>query len=385
MMMAQYLAPGILLLVAIATNTAFAGQLAESGARLVRRDQGGHAGGWREVEVLASGDLAESSAQLKRRDDSVGTESEIKVTFLVRTGGPESQRRLSAIRSTWGKHLPKRSLQLLAPDSFCNKTYGDNHGPGLTCLEAVAELKIMQRKDFDWLVVVDDDVYVHLGNLVAQLENIATDVRAVWGIPGCGHCDGGASGLCGGGGYAVSRVNLVHMASAGWPPTRLEKHTFMHDFMSGPDTEWCDVRFACVAQHHGLHLKLLGGLYGWNLSSAADLDAAMRSTDVPPITFHCAYYPQFERREDRDEDEDEDESQVTAPFQAKSSPDFMRALHARFEEISAEASLAGRVMTASSLVEGAQNIRRATATEYERQLQEYILKETRVRRRPDVE
>lgn len=125
-------------------------------------------------------------------------------------------------------------------------------------------------------------------------------------------------------------------------------------------------------------MKLLKGLYGWSLKSAAALDAAMRSTDVPPLTFHCAYYPQFGGAEARDEDEHKDEPQVKDPFQAKSRPDFMMALHAKFEEIASSP-------VTRSLVDTTQSIRRATATEYQRQLREYVLRETRVRRRPDIE
>jgi len=223
-----------------------------------------------------------------------------RLVFLVRSGGNTSKQRLAAIRSTWARALDQKytatagksspiswsaSLVVLAGNEECKRLYGDNARAGLTCLEARGELELMKSTDFDWLMVIDDDVYVNVKNLMSWLSSVQLGEKAVWGLPGCGECGDKKkhlTGLCGGPGYVISRENLARMVESSGPGA------FLEDFLTGPDAKWCDVRFACVAQHHGLQLREAPGFYGWGFLSEAEEDRAVRSTEVPPVTFHYA-------------------------------------------------------------------------------------------------
>merc|ERR1712232_941548 len=170
--------------------------------------------------------------------------------------------------------------------------YGNNHAVGLTCLEAKNELMLLKRIGFDWLVVVDDDVFVHVENLRRALNNISTG-QSVWGIPGCGHCARPQLehryGLCGGGGYAIRRQGLLAMAAVNFTIASIGSETqldFINEFMTVGDAKWCDVSFGCVAQNHGLELRSLPGLYGWAFESLEEEDRAINSRYVPPLIFH---------------------------------------------------------------------------------------------------
>jgi len=183
---------------------------------------------------------------------------------LMRTGGPKSPARVDSIKKTWATYLEEGSLTLLQQDPMCTSLYGDNHWKGLTCAEAQNELTIMNRTDYDWLLVVDDDVFVFPERLRDTLKAMDQSRPAVYGQPGCGKCkDGMSTGFCGGGGYVLSRQSLLKMASATAGPVSADANQkFLDHMMSPPHNKWCDVRFGCVAREQGLELVGVRGLYG---------------------------------------------------------------------------------------------------------------------------
>eukprot|EP00930_Biecheleria_cincta_P045042 TRINITY_DN31043_c0_g1_i1.p1 TRINITY_DN31043_c0_g1~~TRINITY_DN31043_c0_g1_i1.p1 ORF type:complete len:329 (+),score=48.42 TRINITY_DN31043_c0_g1_i1:56-988(+) len=185
------------------------------------------------------------------------------LSVLLRTGGPNSPERLRSIETTWARDLEKGSLTLLQPDEECKSKYGDNHWKGLTCLEAKNHLRLMNRTDFEWLLVVDDDTYVFGSRLREVLRQLDASKAAVYGRMDCGNCGNGTRGLCGGGGYIVSRQSLLKMASSTTAPVSRESGAaFVDNMMREPDMIWCDVRFGCVAQEKGLMAVDLKGMYG---------------------------------------------------------------------------------------------------------------------------
>jgi len=209
---------------------------------------------------------------------------------LMRNGGPSSPKRLQSVASTWGQDLEEGSLTLLESNDECETKFGDNHQEGLTCLEAKAHLKLMNRTDFDWLLVVDDDTYVFAERLQDTLRNMDVDRKAVYGIPGCGSCGHVPEkrGFCGGGGYMLSRRNLRRMAHLEAAPVAKDtEDEFLRSFMAGPDHgHWCDVRFGCVAQEAGLELVEVKGLYGWSLEKRKERRIVELKQDAPPLVLH---------------------------------------------------------------------------------------------------
>lgn len=255
-----------------------------------------------------------------------------KIVFLLRTGGYNSADHIKAIKETWGKHLswgPNGRIVPFVEDPDCKQKYGNNHGFGLTCLESHNELELLSRNDFEFVFIIDDDVYVNVDNLEQAIMKHQVGTNMTWGIPGCGKCESGRkSGFCGGGGYLVPRHNLALMASK---PSR-----FLEEFNREPDQVWCDVRFACVAQLHNLSLEPMNGLYGWAFQSTTEEDKAIRSKEVPPLTFHYA------------------------------SPERMRDLHKKFQQPSL-------LQLGAGVEDG------LTTEEYSKQMHEYIQSEQKQR------
>lgn len=171
----------------------------------------------------------------------------------------------------------------------CRQRWGDNHWEGLTCLEANAHVEIMNRTDFTWLLVVDDDTYVVVDRLTSLLKTLDPRRLQVFGNSNCGDCGGGRKGLCGGGGYFLSRQSLLHMAgmSDGPVPPSVSQ-AFIDHFMQKPDNVWCDVRFGCVAQDMGLRLVYQDGMYGNPIENEAALSKIIRLKKYkPPLVFHA--------------------------------------------------------------------------------------------------
>jgi len=175
-------------------------------------------------------------------------------------------------------------------DEECKKKYGDNHWAGLTCLEAVAHLKLMDRQDWLWLLVVDDDVFAFPERLRETLGLMDPSKPSVYGAPGCGTCGRGRKSLCGGGGYIISRINLLRMANltmdSELPVAPAVRKHFLEHFMSPPMEVWCDVRFGCVAQDVGLRLQEAKGMYGNPFApNEEEATVSMRRADAP-LTLH---------------------------------------------------------------------------------------------------
>lgn len=216
------------------------------------------------------------------------------LAVLVRTGGPHSEERIQSIRETWAQDLENGALTLFQPVPMCQRLYGDNHWQGLTCLEAKNHLHLMNRTDFDWVLVVDDDVFVFADRLRETLRKMNTSKAEVYGHPYCGDCGHGLKGFCGGGGYAISRQSLLRMASSTAAPISITSgEAFMRHMMSPPNSEWCDVRFACVAQEMGLKAVGVYGLYSNGVRDAAnqyDAEEESRVAELysgePPLVIH---------------------------------------------------------------------------------------------------
>jgi len=213
-----------------------------------------------------------------------------KLLILLRTGSSNSTSRVLSINQTWASRLADGQLRIMEGNERCHRKYGDNHWKGLTCLEATNHIQIMNdtQTNFTWLLIVDDDTYVVVDRLTNLLDRLDPHQPAAFGAPGCGNCGKNRTGFCGGGGYFISRKNLLRMAGLIDRPVILSvAHAFIEHFMQEPDSVWCDVRFGCVAQDIGLRLINQPGLYGNPLNDENEEKRIIRlEQDSPPLVFH---------------------------------------------------------------------------------------------------
>jgi hypothetical protein len=191
----------------------------------------------------------------------------------------------------------------------------DNHGVGIVCIEGRALYYAYERQhDFDWVFVVDDDVYVHRKNLEQVVLTLNEDVRLVYTIGGCAQnvtCARNAGGgICGGGGWLLSKKNLVRGIEhdggdgSGYSnnSVRLErktsgKHTNLADWMSAwtetgagvareDGSWWSDITAGCVLHERGgISVKELPGLHPWTVERKK-LDQELTHGSPAPITYH---------------------------------------------------------------------------------------------------
>ena len=88
----------------------------------------------------------------------------------------------------------------------------NNRGVGLCCQEAQALMNAASQMDgFEWVFVIDEDVFVHPGLLRKIAFNQSLNEAVAVGTWGCGVT--GAVGFCGGGGYLISQHALQRLVA----------------------------------------------------------------------------------------------------------------------------------------------------------------------------
>lgn len=216
-----------------------------------------------------------------------------RVVYGIRTNTRNVETKLPAVLRTWASSLAKEDLFIISTKSdeiamgpeYTFPVHGtkcaDNRQLGLTCIEAHIHLYADQHAgSFDWLVVIDEDVFVHTENVKLVLSKIRPSDAVVWAVPGCGGdvCNPVGAGLCGGAGYAISGQNLRRVIS--------DSSTYVARLMKsrGADT-YCDVAVGCMAESSGLRIQRLEGMYPWKLAER-ELKEALEGTEALPLTFH---------------------------------------------------------------------------------------------------
>ncbi|CAE8633971.1 unnamed protein product, partial [Polarella glacialis] len=87
------------------------------------------------------------------------------------------------------------------------------------------------------------------------------------------------AGLCGGGGYAVSRQSLLKLIS--------NPSTYVQDLMHTPGADtYCDVAVACMAEERELKVERLPGLYPWHMDNRTQFQSTLESLSPLPLSYH---------------------------------------------------------------------------------------------------
>ncbi|CAE8607759.1 unnamed protein product [Polarella glacialis] len=220
--------------------------------------------------------------------------SKLRVLFAVRTNIRNYETKIPALLRTWAFVLPEEDLfivstkaaQIAMGPSYSFKVQGtecsDDRYVGLTCIEAHIHLFAAQEAgEFDWLFVVDEDVYVQVQNLKEVLSYLDPFAPRLYGTPGCGGdvCKKVGAGLCGGGGYAVSRQSLLKLIS--------NPSTYVQDLMHTPGADtYCDVAVACMAEERELKVERLPGLYPWHMDNRTQFQSTLESLSPLPLSYH---------------------------------------------------------------------------------------------------
>jgi hypothetical protein len=275
-----------------------------------------------------------------RRSASMPPDPGPRILFVIRTCPKYYSTRLRDVLETHVRLVPAKLILAVGNTPFALAVHGspgtariidvmptdgsnsdgigvceDNHGTGITCIEGRALYYAYERRaDFDWTFVIDDDVYVHHRNLQDTIPTLNENDRHVYTIGGCAPkatcANKAGGGICGGGGWLLSRKNLVrvieHEGGNGSSYTnssvRLEriergKQTDLAAWMAAwMDTGagvakedgswWSDITAGCVLHERGgIAVKHLPGLHPWTIQRKS-LHLEITAQSPAPISYH---------------------------------------------------------------------------------------------------
>jgi len=229
-----------------------------------------------------------------------------RVIFGVFTSPlPKYAKQLAALEATWGAEVPPQQLIVVGvngsdpgtiykPAPECED--GQANNPGISCKEATI-LSSGYELGADWVVVVGSDNYVFPRRFQARLaqeDEHKPQILAIWGCGDGKYCEDRKAGLCGGGGYAISRAALKRMIAGEGPEAFVKLSMETAETVGG---YWSDQVTSCIARRHGVSEVSLTGLYGWKLcrSQTNFFDCGfdedlyrqkIESTSPTALTFH---------------------------------------------------------------------------------------------------
>lgn len=216
-----------------------------------------------------------------------------RVMYLIRTGGQNVSDRIGAVLDTWAREVPKSQLLFAGPSTDPGPRHNylsmmgvhefecaDDH-TWLSCVTAKATIHaffLSRKQEFDWLLIIDDDVWVHTKNLGRTLQELPVDEAKAFGWPGCGECSlvgGQGHGMCGGTGYAMSRKTLAALMD------RKGADRYYNEFMSTAEklANWRDAAFGCLSKAYDINLAILPG-------SRPIMPNSTYEDCYRPVTFH---------------------------------------------------------------------------------------------------
>eukprot|EP00928_Gymnodinium_smaydae_P055741 TRINITY_DN39226_c0_g1_i1.p1 TRINITY_DN39226_c0_g1~~TRINITY_DN39226_c0_g1_i1.p1 ORF type:complete len:340 (-),score=38.67 TRINITY_DN39226_c0_g1_i1:38-1057(-) len=239
--------------------------------------------------------LLQSSFEKKKRRDT-------KIVFGLFTSPKQKySEQLDAVLSTWAQDVVAPHELLVvgvdrAPTQANIKYFpapecpDGSPGPGITCKEATL-LTQGYDLDADWVVVGGTDNYIFPQAFEVRLSGYDVAKPQILGIFGCGQqpeccCSDGKTGLCGGGGYAISRAALRAMIGN---RTATAEHAFVEECIDVSNKEsqgWSDQVTSCIARRHGIDEIQLSGLHGWREDLGEVRILLTTPGEVQPLTFH---------------------------------------------------------------------------------------------------
>ena len=192
----------------------------------------------------------------------------VKILYVIRSISKYYDDRLKSQYDTWMKLLNENESVLVASDSFKHQDkFGlkysipnncpRNHGDGPCCSESNALVKAYKEHDFDWIFILDDDVYLYPPKVREIIYNYKDNHNVAIGTPGCIAND--INGFCGGGGYGFSRKVLEKLIGN-------NPDNFLKEYKKHCDvTQFCDITTADLLVKKGIKLEKIKELRPWGL------------------------------------------------------------------------------------------------------------------------
>jgi hypothetical protein len=205
---------------------------------------------------------------LNQEHFKIKTQKKFKVLYIIRSIPKYYESRLKSQYNTWMKLLSKNDMVLVASDNLKHKDKFNlkystpkgcprNHGDGPCCSESNAIVKALKEFKFDWVFILDDDVYLYPKKVREILYKYRNNHNIGLGTTGC--VAKGIGGFCGGGGYGFSRKCLKKIVGNDYDK-------FLKEYKLHCDkTQFCDITTADMAKQKGIELKTIPEFKPWGI------------------------------------------------------------------------------------------------------------------------
>ena len=192
----------------------------------------------------------------------------IRILYIVRSISKYYDDRLKSQYDTWMKLLNSNEQILVASDNYKHKdkfglNYSTpnncprNHGDGPCCSESNALVMALNDYNFDWVFILDDDVYLYPPKVREIIYKYKDNHSIALGTPGC--VANKIGGFCGGGGYGFSRKVLHKLVGN-------DTDKFLKEYKEHCDgTQFCDITTADLLVKKGIKLVNVKELRPWGI------------------------------------------------------------------------------------------------------------------------
>ena len=210
------------------------------------------------------------------------SKSKKNILYIVRSFEDRYESHLRLQVNSWMQHLHPEYEAILIASQFSDTEYAardgvlvnlpngvegsfsapkcphNNHGMGLCCQEANALVAAAQERrysSFDWVFVIDEDVFVSPTILQEVVNDYNESDLVSIGTKGCVAKEIG--GFCGGGGYLISRPALERTVAL---------TNFMSQYMKVcSNTDFCDIATSSLLETANVTTLTDGRFHPWGI------------------------------------------------------------------------------------------------------------------------
>jgi hypothetical protein len=196
------------------------------------------------------------------------------ILYVIRSIPKYYETRIKSQYDTWFKFLTKNDKVLIASEKKNHNNKFDlnynipdcppGHGDGPCCSESNALVKALNNYKFDWIFILDDDVYLYPPKVREIINKYKDNHDIAIGTVGCGAKD--ISGFCGGGGYGFSRRVLEKLIDN-------NENEFLNIYKNHcNNTQYCDITTADLLVKKNIELINIPELRPWGIQKSDEND-----------------------------------------------------------------------------------------------------------------